>query len=214
MTNNINNTSANVSFKSTIINSASGRTRKEYNDELFNRSDRKEIIDLYHGNEEKPFASYGIQLSEFFTKEGKTLHHGFFKIIRLEGEEIRFSTLKKMLVESELGTQARYDSAELMAEGEDNPNLKVFECGVIDNPREPEKEYLAAVCKKSAKSEFSGKLEPTPQFFIIDKKTQRCAFVKPLFLNNLISLLNLELPEALIEEDDVEFEIEVVSIKK
>lgn len=201
-------------FKTEIASSVSGKIRKEYNDECFIRQDHKEIVDLFRRSDEKPFSSYGLELSEFSVKETGALHHGFLKILHLEGERITFSTLKEMLNQSKVGSKAIDDSSLLASEqyekvGENN----AFLTKVIDNPRNLKDEWLVAVCKRTARTEFGGIPEPTSQIIIISKTTQRVSFVRPLFLTNILSMINAELPVDLKVDNDIEFEFEEITTK-
>lgn len=193
-----------ASIKTVITNSHSGKVRKEYNDDQFIREDYKEVADLYDDLTGEPISSFGITLSEFSFKNTGKLHHGFVIIRKLGGQQIRYHTLKEMILKSSVLRKARDDSAELMAVLAERGKKNYYEPHILEDKEDCD-EWVLGMCKRTPRAIFSGEYETSNQFIKVNKTTNFVTFNKPLYLNNFLSITGLKLPEPEIEEENIEF---------
>lgn len=157
-----------------------------------------------------PDAVVGVELTEFKDKESGELSHGFIKIMILEGG-VTFAVLKELISESPLLTKARNDSATLYVRqlGDKTQEEAVFQPKLVDSPIGPDRWWMAAICKITKAAAFTGIPEPTNQYFLISKRTALVKFIKPIYLNNFIQLMGLELEREWVPEDTQFIQMEV-----
>ena len=165
------------------------------NDADYDREERRELYRVQQAGDEKP-SEVGILLTTFTKKETGKLSHGFFNARLLSGPALKIENLRHLVtVVSEIGNEAMNLSAQLIADqcDGDEGKLKFFADTVDDE--EHADSILLAICKKTASTEFSGYGQLTNQFLVADRSDLRTKFVRPIYLNDLLLLMNRKFPD-------------------